>query len=316
DGAKIRSRVSPEYLRLGFPEPLFVSGLTGVGTGDLLDHIVARIPHRQRHAPLPDLRLAIIGKTNVGKSSIINSILGTDRVIVTPYPHTTRESQDIEVAYRGKTIMLVDTAGMRRQGTKAPYIERLSRHRTEAAIRRADVCLLVTDVSQPLSTQDQVIAHLAADSSTGVAIAANKWDLVRDKTPEKIENITKLYGRYFAGLTWAPVTFTSALERQRVHRLIDIALAVQAERAKQLPPEALEKVFNAVRPERAKPSKGTKPAVVLRLIQTGTKPPQFSLITRFPDRIHPAFCNLVAKELRKRYGFSGTPVSVSISKPS
>lgn len=315
DGPRLRKTVSSDFYKLGLGDPLLVSGASGSGTGDLLDHIVTLLPTRiPSEETTPDLRLSIIGKTNVGKSSILNAILGEERVIVTPIPHTTRETNDINISFFGKKILLIDTAGLRKKRKLTDEIEKLSVEKTIGAIDRSSVSLLVTDVSQPLSVQDQVIAQHAIKSHNSIIIVANKWDLVADKDTDSMETFTKYYRRQFPGLDWAPIMFTSATTRQRLLKLIRLALDTQKNRHQLLNNQQLQSLLKRLPIKKAKPGKGTKSSTLIRLVQTATDPPAFSLQVRHTERLHLSYVNLLQKKMREKYDFTGTPISISLDK--
>jgi len=314
DGKKIRIRVTPDFFKLGLDKPILVSAVSGVGTGDLLDLIIQKIPLRQPAKPPADLKLSIIGKTNVGKSSLLNAIIGTERVIVTPLPHTTREPQDTLFNYKGKNVLLVDTAGLRKKRKLSNKIEKVSVEKTYEAIKKSDISLLVVDATQPLSSQDQNIAQLARQNNNGIIIVVNKWDLIKDKTPITINKFTDYYQRYLPWLAWAPIIFTSALEKQRVGKIIDLALKIKKERERLIAEKDLTKIVKETALKKAKPSRGKKSAPPSKLIQKKTDPPAFVLLNKHPERINPAYINLLEKKMRARFGFNGTPIILSLQK--
>ncbi len=314
DGTELRKNITPDFFKLGLSEPALVSALSGAGTGDLLDLVVQKIPHREQPIDRVNLRLSIIGKTNVGKSSLLNALTRSERSLVSPLPHTTREPQDMLLTFRGSKILLVDTAGIRKKKTLAGAVERLSVEKTLHAIERSDVALFIFDASEHPTSQDQYISHLALSHRKGIIIVINKWDLILEKSPTTPAEFEKRYRRYFAELSWAPIVFVSAITKQRVDSLLERALRVQAARNRAIPDEELRRLTLEAPPKKAKPSKNKKSADDLRLSQTGTNPPTFSLATRHPDRIHVAYLNLLEKKLRTKYDFEGTPIIISFLK--
>ena len=261
-----------------------------------------------------DLRLSIIGKTNVGKSSILNALLGDDRAIVTPVPHTTREPQDTEIKYKGKNILIVDTAGLRKKRKLSDDIEKKSVLRTYEAIKSSHISLFVVDADQPLSSQDQNIAELALESKNGVIIVVNKWDLIKDKDPATINKFRKYYDRFLPWMDWAPYIFTSVKEKKRIHKLLQLALDIQAEREKEIPEEELKNIVKRTYRKKAKPSRGKKSTEPITMQQSGINPPFFELLVYKPHLIHQAYLNLLKNKIREKYGFKGTPIVINMKK--
>lgn len=314
DSQKILDNVSPDFHKLGLGEPWHVSAISGRGTGDMLDKLVTLLPTRKIVEQSYDLKLSIIGKTNVGKSSILNALLGEERVIVTPYPHTTREPYDTRVHFQRKDILLVDTAGMRKKRKLHYYIEKMSVSKTLQTIKRSDVSLIVTEVSSPLSSQDQVVAQLALDQKNSVIIVANKWDLIEDKSPQTLKKFLKQYRSYFTGLDWVPIVFVSAKKKIRMSNLLKMALEIYRARQRHLTDLELSSILRSVPSKKAKPSKGKKAAIIYQLEQTTDNPPSFSLRVNHTDRIHQSYLNQLEKKIRSRFGFSGTPINISLQK--
>jgi len=308
DSLYLRRQISPDFYKLGLGEPLIISALTGIGTGDLLDEIIKHAGSKFNvQSSEPDIKLSIIGKTNVGKSSILNAIINEERVIVTPLPHTTREPQDTLIKYKNKNIMLVDTAGLRKKGKMADRIEEASASKTLEVIKDSDVSLFITDVSQPLSVQDQKIADLALQNHNGIMIVANKWDLITNKTPRTFGKFIDYYQNYFPYLWWAPIIFVSALEKQRMHKLIELALEVQKERQKIVEQEKLNQFI----------SKLTRKAKfkLSHLSQIGTNPPQFLFKANYKQALPQSYLKFIERRLREEFGFNGTPIIIKLSQP-
>ncbi|XOU93994.1 MAG: ribosome biogenesis GTPase Der [Candidatus Kerfeldbacteria bacterium] len=314
DGPRIKKNVSPDIFKLGFKVIAYCSAASGVGTGDLLDTLIKHVPLKKLVERQIDLRLSIIGKTNVGKSSILNSLLGDDRAIVTPVPHTTREPQDTEIKYKGKNILIVDTAGLRKKRKLSDDIEKKSVLRTYEAIKSSHISLFVVDADQPLSSQDQNIAELALESKNGVIIVVNKWDLIKDKDPATINKFTKYYDRFLPWMDWAPYIFTSVKEKKRIHKLLQLALDIQAEREKEIPEEELKNIVKRTYRKKAKASRGKKSTEPITMQQSGINPPFFELLVYKPHLIHQAYLNLLKNKIREKYGFKGTPIVINMKK--
>src|SRR3989344_3264964 len=255
----LRYRASADdFLELGLGLAWPVSAVNGSGSGDLLDQILDLVK-----APLikekPSIKVAVVGRPNVGKSSLINALLNEERLIVSPEPHTTRDSQDIALLYNDQRLTLIDTAGLRRRATKAGRLESQSIEQTIDSLERADIALLVTEANQPLSFQDRQVADEIIKSGTSVIIIANKWDLLPDKTTDTPQAVTDYYRGYFPWLPWAPLFFMSALERTRLSQLLKLIIAIYQERFRFIDDNALNKFLKAAikrfRPARGKGSR-------------------------------------------------------------
>ncbi len=314
DSPRLRRHVSPDFFKLGLGEPHYISALRGTGTGDLLDVLVRELPPRQATEPAYEIRVSLIGKTNVGKSSLINAMIGDERIIVSDQPHTTREPQDIALTYHGTKMLFVDTAGLRKKKAKVNQLEKMGIARSHAAVRRSAISIIVTDVSQPLTSQDQAIAAFALEQQNAILVIANKWDLIADKDTDSIARYRKNYRRYFSFIDWAPFIFTSATEKIRIGKILQQAVAVYQEYQRTLTTAQLASLIQQVTPRQAKPSMGKKPGKPTRLVQIDTAPPRFTLYARRPERVHPAYINLLEKKMRSAHGFQGTPISISVTK--
>lgn len=315
---------APEWRLAGLPSPIAVSALRGTGTGDLLD-LVHKQLRRAKRPPVikkeePITRVAIIGRPNVGKSSIVNSILGTERVITSPMAHTTREPIDTLMEVDGKKYLLIDTAGLRKSGKtkKAGGLEAIGVSRTKETVERADVVLLVLEANEQIGTQDKTIAGLLDGSNAGIIIVANKWDLVQDKTPNTINE----YERYVNGMmpfvAYAPIIFTSAKTGQRIENIFDKINKVQAARNREITEEELEKFFRKAIAHRA-PIRGKviKPPKALGLRQTGTCPPSFAVTIKAKreDAISQSYLRYIENRLHEDFDFNGTPIVVRARLP-
>ncbi len=314
DSQNLQNKVTDEIYKLGIKKIQYTSATIGRGTGDLLDAIAEKIPKKSSSEIIYDLKLSIIGKTNVGKSSLLNCLIGTDKVIVTPIPHTTREPQDTVMTYKGKKILIVDTAGLRKKNKLSDKIEKYSAHKTRMAIKNSDISLFVIEAKENLSSQDQIIVQLALENNNGIIIVANKWDLVKDKDASTINEFIEYFNRFLPWLSWAPIIFTSAKEKTRVHKLLELALEVNKARQRKIGDNELDRIMNETYLKKSKPSKGKKSTIPLGLRQTQTNPPKFELLTHRPDRINPAYLNLLQKKIRARYNFEGTPIIMTMTK--
>ena len=306
----------PEMFQLGLDLPYPVSAATGLGTGDLLDAIVNELTGRARpldlvEAPRP-LRLAFIGRTNVGKSSIVNAILGQERVIVSPQPHTTREPQDTLIKYQDRDVLLVDTAGLRQLSKLKTELETAAFERNRQALEDCDVAFLVFDATEDPTSQDRHLAGLLEETSKGVILVANKWDLIEDKGTHTTEDYERFVRQLFPFLEWAPVIFVSAVRKQRTAKLLELALLVEAERHRRIDYNALNKLLKTcIKAMKPLQSYGPKSPRIYDASQTGEAPPTF-LITVIgeKDNLHRNWLRFFEKRLRQKFGFEGTPIVV------
>lgn len=303
---------------LGFGEPRIVSAATSLGSGDLLDEVFIELDRLGKPPVLlPDskpLRIVLVGRPNVGKSSLVNSILGEERVIVSPIPHTTREPQDTHIKYGEQEIVIVDTAGMRKRSRIEKGIEEASIERNRQAVDNADVALLVFDATEDPTSQDRHLAGMLQESSKGIILVANKWDLVKDKTPDTAAEYENLLRQLFPFLAWAPMVFVSAKEGLRSAKLIDMAMKVQEERLRHIDYNAVNRVLKwCIQKMRPLASYGPKSPRIYDVAQTGHAPPTF-LVTVHGDKdnLHPNWLKFFQKRLREKFSFTGTPILVKV----
>jgi GTP-binding protein len=222
-----------DFWDMGLGEPLPMSSLSGKGSGDILDEIVKHLPDVEGEEE-EALRVAVIGKPNVGKSSFVNRLLGEDRLVVSDVAGTTRDAIDTPMQYHGRKLIFVDTAGLRRQARIEDGVEFYSSIRTERAISRADVCVLMIDSTEPIAVQDLKIAEKAWESGCGLVLVANKWDLVEKET-QSAPNYEKEIRNRAPFLKWVPILFTSTVTGQRVYKTLDLILEVQEQRCAESP---------------------------------------------------------------------------------
>ena len=316
DRLKLHHQVN-EFFKLGLGKPFPVSAANGSGTGDMLDELIKKIKGQKgrpkKEAGEKPVRIAIIGKPNVGKSSLINKVLGEKRVIVSPMPQTTREPQDTAISYQDKKIILIDTAGLKKQAKIAPGLDSLASRRTLGVLKRASVILFVTDASQPISKQDAALVGLMKDAGAGIILVANKWDLIPGKTDKSDNLVRSYYQRAFPFLSFAPIIFTSALTGRNVEKILDLALAVNREREKEVSDEDLKTVLKTViKRQYPAPAEGEKQPHLLSLKQTKTNPPEFTLLLGPKQSLHFSYIRLIENQIRQNLGFLGVPVAVKV----
>jgi GTP-binding protein len=310
DNAERRAAANELYA-LGFDDVVPVSSMQGTGTGDLLDWIVERLPPEEPTDADDVPRFAIVGRPNVGKSSLLNAIVGKERSIVSDRPGTTRDAVDSQIEHDGREIVLVDTAGIRRRGRVEVGVEKYSVIRALRAIARADVALLVLDAEEGLTAQDAHLAGYVIEAGRGCVLVANKWDLV-DKEAENVKTFDAVVREHYKFMPWAPLTHVSALTRQRVTRPLDLALAAYEQRQRRVPTAELNRVVrNAVEahPPAARAGKRFR---IYYVTQTETEPPTFVLFVNNPQNLPTAYERYLENRIRDAFGFEGTPLRLRL----
>jgi len=302
-----------DFWALGLGEPLPVSALSGKGSGEVLDAIVSRLPEVEGEEPDDALYVAVIGKPNVGKSSLVNRLIGEERMVVTDVAGTTRDSVDTPLRYHGRTLVFIDTAGLRRQSRIEPGLEFYSALRTERSIERADVCLLVIDATEPLHAQDLRIAQKAWEAGCGLILVANKWDLVEKDARTATAYEAHIHERA-PWLRSVPVVFTSALTGQRVRRTLDLILAVAAERSRRVPTHEVNEVVQALVERQPPPHYRGQPVKVYYATQAESAPPTFVIFVNHPEGITENYERFLLNGFRERWGFTGSPLRLRVRR--
>lgn len=311
DGPKDEFSLAELYsLGLGDPHP--VSSLHGRQMGDLLDKVVESLPAITIEAPKQEVRIAVVGKPNVGKSSLVNALVGEGRMIVHESPGTTRDAVDTSFRYHGKTITLVDTAGLRKRSKVQEQMEFFTALRTLRAVEGCDVALLLLDATQPISQQDLKVAAVVQDSGKGAVVVYNKWDLV-EKDSMTSANFEKETRRRAPFLSYAPVAFVSALTRQRVGSLPELALRVDEAGRKKVSTAELNRCLEEATAAHSPPV-GAKGRVVKIFYgtQTGVAPPRFSIFVNDPKSLPAAYQRYLSRKFRERFVFEGNPIRLRL----
>ncbi len=304
-----------DFYELGVDRVFPVSAINGSGTGDLLDEVVKVLqdaPEEQTDEDIP--RIAVIGRPNVGKSSIINALLGTDRNIVTDIPGTTRDTIYSRYQRYGFDFYLVDTAGVRKKGKVHENIEFYSVMRSIRAIEYADVCLLMIDATSPFESQDINLFGVAARNNKGIVILVNKWDLVKDKDHNTTKEFTMQIRERIAPLTDIPIIFTSVPQKQRVFKAIETALDVYSNRKKKIPTSKLNEVMLPLIQKNPPPSTKGKYIKIKYVTQLPTHYPSFVFFCNLPQYIKEPYIRFLENQLRANWDFSGVPVRIYCRK--
>src|SRR6266567_3272724 len=298
-----------EFNGLGFGEPVLISALHGEGTGDLLDAIVEWFPKAPpEEETQAAVSIAIVGRPNVGKSSLVNTLVGARRIIVRDEAGTTRDAIDTPIVRDGQTIMLIDTAGIRRRGRIQQGVEKFSVLRAVRAIERYDVAVLLIDATEGVLAQDAHVAGYIEEAARGLIVAVNKWDLV-EKHPRAQQEYTQVLRRELKFADWAPVLYLSAKTGQRVDRVISSALAIQASRNTRVPTPVLNDVVRKAVDAHPRTDRG-KALKIYYTAQTGVAPPRFTCFCNDPRMLHFSYVRYLDNTLRANFGFDGTPIRI------
>ena len=308
-----RRQAAVEFYELGLGDPYPISALHGTGTGDLLDAILDVVPPEQPEEEAEGVKIAIVGRPNVGKSLLLNTILGEDRMIVSDKPGTTRDAVDSLVEWDGQPVTLIDTAGIRRRGRIEPGVERYSVIRALRAIQRSDVALLLIDAVDGITAQDAHIAGYVVEEARGVVIVVNKWDLI-EKDSHTMDAYTGEIRQALKFISYAPLVFVSALTGQRVGRALDVALRVQEARSHRAPTGQLNRILRDAALSHSPPSKRGKRLKIYYATQAGTAPPSFVFFVNDPQLLHFSYRRYLGNKLREAFGFEGSPLRLSFRK--
>jgi GTP-binding protein len=303
-----RSTAQYDFYQLGFGDPVGVSAAVGKGSGDLLDAIVARLPPKRADEMEPAIGVAIVGRPNVGKSSLANRLLGEERHLVAPEAGTTRDAIDSLLRFRERALNFIDTAGLRKRSKVEDDVEFYSTLRTRRAIERADVCVLVVDAALGLHTQDLRIATEVWDRGAGLIIAVNKWDLVEEKDANTARRGQESLAERAPFLRDVPFLYVSALTGQRVRNLLDLILEVAADRDLRVPTSEVNRVLEQLVQRAAPPQKPGDEVKLLYASQIGTAPPTFAIVTNRPDDIPESYQRYLSHGFRNAWRFSGSPL--------
>ena len=306
DSANLRRDV-PEFYELGMGEPYALSSLHGTGTGDLLDDLVASF-EKQPETPEDDsAKIALVGKPNVGKSSLLNRLAGEERAIVSPIPGTTRDAIDTVMEYEGIKITLIDTAGIRKRGKIEPGVEKYSVVRTMRALERCEVALLMIDATSGITVQDTHIAGYILENWKSTVVLVNKWDAV-EKDSYTMNSFTERIRRELNFMPYVPILFISALTGQRVEQVLPMALRVQEERLARLSTGQINRILQDAQEKHAATSRTGRALHIYYGTQVRSDPPTFLLFVNDPKLGHFTYLRYLENRIREEYPFSGTPI--------
>jgi len=310
-----RAEGAVDFFELGLGEVMSVSAYHGLGVREVLDWLLEKLPYAPGDEPLAQLRLAIVGRPNVGKSALVNAILGQERVIVSEQAGTTRDAVDTPLVYKDRPLTLIDTAGLRRRGRVERGIEKYSVMRAHQAIERCDIAIVMLDATQKPAAQDLHVAGYVADASKGMIVAANKWDLVED-TEEARDDFASAALARLKFAPWAPLAFVSAETGLNMSGLLDLAIEIGEARAFRVPTSEVNAALReavATHP----PSSGGRRAVRIKYAtQASVNPPTFVFFANDARLIHFSYRRYLENAFRRRFGFEGTAIKMEFRSRS
>lgn len=297
-----------EFYNLGLGDPIAVSAENRLGIGDLLDEVVAHFPAEMEAGEDEDItKIALIGKPNVGKSSLVNKLLGQNRVIVSDIAGTTRDAIDTEIVHNGNHYIFIDTAGLRRKGKVTDDIERYSVIRTVSAVDRANICIIMIDATQGITDGDARIAGIAHESGKGVIIAVNKWDAI-EKNDKTIYEFTNKLKEKFAYMPYAEYLFISAETGQRLGKIFELTEKVRANQTMRVSTGVLNEIMTRATAMKQPPSDKGKRLKLYYITQVSVEPPTFVIFVNDRELMHFSYTRYIENQIREAFGFKGTPL--------
>lgn len=308
-----RERSHLDFWELGMGEPHPVSAVSGRGFGDLFDAMVPLLSAEKVEPDPADIRIAVIGKPNAGKSSIVNRLFGEERVVVSEVPGTTRDPVDLTLKYHGLNLTFVDTAGIRRHARMKDSVEYYSSLRTARVVREADVCLVVVDSAEGLHVQDIKVAETAWEAGCGVVMVCNKWDLVRKETGTAA-GYQREARRRAPFLGHVPFLFASALTGLRIRKSLDLVLEVAGRRRRRIPTPEVNAMLEALVRRQPPPHARGRLVRLKYATQARTVPPTFIVFANLPDAVPSHYRRYIANSLRRAWDFTGVPLRVRLRK--
>jgi GTP-binding protein len=322
DNLKMMNNLA-EFYELGLGEPIAVSANNGSGSGDLLDAIFKTVTKRKlgrlKESTVPEIKITMVGKPNVGKSTLVNKLAGEERSIVSELPHTTRDREEIRIPYDEDGIqaefIFTDTAGIRKRNKVHETIEKMSVGASLDSIRRADIVLLILDAGEDITIQDKAISQEIQEHSKSLIIVVNKWDLVEDKDVHSDQKFIQYVNASLPHFSWAPIVFISGKTGFKVSRLLKLILEVNANQRKVITAAELKEFLaSLVKKQAPRKTKGTKPPYIYSFRQLKTKPQVFEILTDQPENIHFSYTRFIQNELRAKFGLTGVAIKLITAK--
>lgn len=307
---EFRSQSSVEFYSLGLKQIFPVSSISGTGTGELLDEVVRLLPDEQEQTMGDYPKIAFVGRPNVGKSSMVNALLKSDRCIVTDIPGTTRDSINSYLKYQEDSFILVDTAGLRKRAKVKENVEFYSNVRTDRALRECDIAVLLVDAMQGFEEQDKRILREAERFNKGILIVLNKWDTVPDKETNLFEEFCKYVYEQIPKMQYIPILTTSALTGQRVEKILDKALLILKERNKKIKTSELNDYIGKIIKEQPLPMKRGSELKIQYVVQVKQSPPVFKFFMNRPEEMPDNYRRFLERKLREKFGFYGVPITM------
>lgn len=304
-----RREQAAEFYEFGLGEPFAISAIHGTSTGDLLDALVAAFPEQIEEEADDSIKIALVGKPNAGKSSLLNKLVGEERVIVSPIAGTTRDSIDSKIEYEGLQITLIDTAGIRRRGKIEHGVEQYSVLRSFKSIERADVALLMIDATTGITSQDAHIAGFILDEWKSCVVLVNKWDAI-EKDGETMEAFTARIRNDLNFMDYVPILYISAKTGQRVDQVLPMALRVQEERLARLTTSTINQIIHKAQDAHPHPTHAGRALKMFYGTQVRSDPPTFMIYVNEPTLMHFTYLRYLENQIRAEYGFLGTPIRI------
>ena len=304
-----RREQSTEFYELGLGEPFAISAIHGTSTGDLLDALVASFPEQKEDVLDDSVKIALVGKPNAGKSSLLNKLVGVERVIVSPIAGTTRDSIDSKIDFDGVDVTLIDTAGIRRRGKIEQGVEQYSVLRSFKSIERADVALLMIDATTGITSQDAHIAGFILDEWKSCVVLVNKWDAI-EKDGETMDAFTTKIRQDLNFMDYVPILYISAKTGQRVDQVMPMALRVQEERLARLTTSTINEIIHKAQDAHPHPSHAGRALKMYYGTQVRSDPPTFMIYVNEPSLMHFSYIRYLENQIRAEYSFLGTPIRI------